>query len=84
MTIEEKITAYEIIQRGLSRYQKDDWRSYTSVGQDFIQNELFPAIQQFIQKEIQKDNPNMRAIWVLNYAVSLIGYDYYLADKANK
>ncbi|MCP4523336.1 MAG: hypothetical protein GY828_03890 [Candidatus Gracilibacteria bacterium] len=50
----------------------------TSEGEKFAQDIFFPAVAKYIAREIKKSSPNKKAISILNYAVSIIGYDYFL------
>jgi hypothetical protein len=50
-------------------------------GQTFVKNLFFPAIIKYIEKERKKTNPNMTNIAVLNTAVKLIWYDYFIGDR---
>jgi hypothetical protein len=42
------------------------------------QDVFFPAVATYIAKEIKKQNPRLKNIAILNQAVSVIGYDYFL------
>jgi len=52
-----------------------EWRA-------FIQDRFFPHIQKFISQEVAKTETNMKQVATLNYAVSIIGYDYFI-DSMN-
>jgi len=46
----------------------------------FLQDRFFPRVQRFISQEVEKISPNMKQVAILNYAVSIIGYDYFIDD----
>lgn len=48
------------------------------LGQDFVNKKLFPVVSEFITQERAKNNPNLKNIAILNYAVKTIGYDYFV------
>lgn len=84
LTKEQETAIYD---RVISMFEKRDfiddssdrWYTLTSEWEVFAQNTLFTVVQKYIQSEISKANPNMKNIAILNYAVSVIGYDYYIA-----
>lgn len=47
-------------------------------GREYINNVFFPTIGSFIAREVKKTEPNTSHIAILNYAVSIIGYDYFI------
>lgn len=51
-------------------------------GREFLEDRFFPRIQKFIWDEVKSSEPNLKHIAILNYAVSLIGYDYFI-DSMN-
>ncbi len=58
--------------------QDGSWYTLTSKGKKFVQDNFFPAVAKYIGKEIKKSKPRLKNISILNQAVSIIGYDYYI------
>lgn len=54
--------------------------SLNPAGQKFVNNKLFPAIINFIEKERNKTKPNTRNIALVNAMVQTIGYDYFVTE----
>ena len=57
---------------------KSSFANINNEGRSFVKNVYFPAIQSFIQNEVQKDSPNPRNLAIISYAAKVIGYDYTL------
>jgi len=49
-------------------------------GQKYINENFFPLVVSYIQKERAKQNPNTEDIAILNYAVKNIWYDYFISQ----
>ncbi len=56
-----------------------DFANINAKGRVFIQETYFPALQMFIQREVQKSEPNLRHLAIISYAAKIIGYDYTLS-----
>jgi hypothetical protein len=59
----------------------DSFMGETGTGIDFVKNKFFPAIAKFIAKENAKTEANTKIIAILNEAVKVIGYDWYIEKK---
>ena len=58
---------------------KSGFANINIAGRDFINDSYFPAIQSFVQREVAKENPNLRHLAIMSYAAKIIGYDYTLS-----
>ncbi len=59
------------------------WEAYrdealNEKGRSYIKKSFFPAIVQKIQKQKDNNSADSKTVAVLNYAASVIGYDYYI------
>lgn len=84
LTQKEKSIVFSRVIRLLNKKQAiqeetKQWYTLTPAGQKFVQDRFFIAVQRYIQKEMKKSQPNTKAISILNYAVKIIGYDYFIS-----
>jgi len=65
-------------------YGEENWYGWSDTlnpkGQDFINDKFFPAIIKYISNQRAQENPNLKNIAILNYAVKTIGYDYFISQ----
>jgi len=64
--------------RGFIERKISNWYSLNSKWEKFAQDIFFTIVKDYISEEISKTNPNKKVISILNYAVSIVWYDYYL------
>ncbi len=64
--------------KGFIKSSNGDTHTLTTEWQELTQNNFFPAVQKYIAREMEKQDPRLRNIAILNYAVSVIGYDYFI------
>lgn len=58
---------------------RKDFANINQEGREFVNTRYFPAITAFIQREVQKQEPNLRHLALMSYAAKIIAYDYTLS-----
>jgi len=61
--------------------EANNWYTLNSNGKKYTSQRFFPAIKNFIVREKNKQSQNLQSIAILNYAASLIGYDYFITRQ---